>query len=283
MNPFAFARQDRRSFSVFFTVVLALVCVLGSTGCNKLKARDALNKGVAAYKNGQFDEAIEKFKMAKALDPDLLNARLYLATAYFSQYIPSAPSEENVRKGRQAIAEWEGVLNDDPNNLSAMDGIATCLFQMAATPFTPSKFDESRKYHLRHIQLKSDDPEPHYSVGYIDWTLSYRANTDVRAEYNRANPKKQVKDEQPLPPKLREEYAAKYGAIVEEGIQQLRKAVELRPDYDEAMAMLNLLYRRKADMVSSVDEREALLKQADDLVDKVKEIKQKKMETPAKS
>ena len=283
MNPLAFARRDRRSFSVFFTVVLALVCVLGATGCNKLKARDALNKGVAAYKNGQFDSAIDFFMKAKELDPGLLNARLYLATAYFSQYIPGAPSEENVRKGRQAIAEWEGVLKDDPNNLSALDGIATCLFQMAATPFTPSKFDESRKYHRRHIQLKADDPEPHYSVGYIDWTLSYRANADIRAEYNKANPKKQVKDDQSLPPKLREEYTAKYGAIVDEGIQQLKKAIELRPDYDEAMAMLNLLYRRKADMVASADEREALLKQADELVDKVKEIKQRKMEAPAKS
>jgi tetratricopeptide (TPR) repeat protein len=268
--------------SLALTIALAAACVFGTTGCDKLRARDALNKGVAAYKNGQFDEAIEKFKMAKELDPGLLNARLYLATAYFSQYIPGAPSEENVRKGQQAIAEWEGVLKDDPNNLSALDGIATCLFQMAATPFTPSKFGESKKYHLRHIQLKPDDPEPHYSVGYIDWTLSYRANADIRAEYNRANPKKQIKDEQPLPPKLREEYAVKYGAIVDEGIQQLKKAVELRPDYDEAMAMLNLIYRRKADMVSSMDEREALLKQADDLVDKVKEIKQKKMEAPAK-
>jgi hypothetical protein len=46
------------------------------------------------------------------------------------------------------------------------------------------------------------------------------------------------------------------------------------------MAYLNLLYRRKADMVESADERAALLKQADDLVDKVKEIKQKRADQP---
>jgi len=46
------------------------------------------------------------------------------------------------------------------------------------------------------------------------------------------------------------------------------------------MAYLNLLYRRKADMVESVEEREALKKQADDLLDKVKEIKQKRAEQP---
>ncbi len=283
MNPFALVRRDRRRLLVAFTIFLTLVCVFGATGCNKLKARDALNKGVQAYKNGQFDEAIERFKMAKELDRGLLNARLYLATAYASQYIPGAPSEENVRKGQQAIAEFQEVLETDRNNLSAIDGIGSILYQMAATPYTPSKFEESRKYHLRHIQLKPDDPEPYYWVGFIDWTLSYRANAELRAEYNRSNPKKQVKDDQPLPPKAREEYAAKYDSMVDQGIAMLKKAIELRPDYDEAVGMLNLILRRKADIVGSADEREALLKQADALVERSKEIRQRKMEAPAKS
>ena len=283
MNRIALARGGGRGSLVGLTLPLIILAALVAPGCNKLRARDQLNKGVRAYSNAQFDLAIEYFKAAKELDPGLLNARLYLATAYFSQYIPGAPSEENVRKGQQAIVEWEGVLKGDPNNLTAIDGIGSCLFQMAATPFTPSKFEESKKYHLMHIRLKPEDPEPHYSVGYIDWTLSYRANAEIRAEYNRANPKKQIKDEQPLAPRLREEYAAKYGAIVDEGIQELKRAIELRPDYDEAIAMLNLIYRRKADMVANMDEREALLKQADALMERVKEIKQRKMEAPAKS
>jgi len=45
----------------------ALALAAGLSGCNKLKARDLLNKGVAAYKNGQYDTAIEDFKQAKEL------------------------------------------------------------------------------------------------------------------------------------------------------------------------------------------------------------------------
>jgi tetratricopeptide (TPR) repeat protein len=262
-------------------VVVLLALSVG--GCNKLKARDALNKGVAAYKAGQFDRAIEYFKESKKFDPDLLNARLYLATAYASQYIPGAPSEDNVRNGQRAIEEFQEVLGIEPGNLSAIDGIGSILYQMAATPFTPAKFDESKIYHLRHIGLKPGDPEPYYWVGVIDWTLSFRANADIRAGYNRGAPRKQVRDDQPLPPKSREEYATKYGPMVNEGIDRLKKAIELRPDYDDAMAYLNLLYRRKADMVASMEERDSLLRQADELVDKVKEIKQKKMEQPAKT
>jgi len=102
----------------------------------------------------------------------------------------------------------------------------------------------------------------------------------LRAAYNRDHINKQVKDTDPLPAVLRNEYTTKFSPLVEEGIADLQKAIQLRPDYDDAMAYLNLLYRRKADMVESADERAALLKQADDLVDKVKEIKQKRAEQP---
>jgi tetratricopeptide (TPR) repeat protein len=272
-GPLRFARRA----SAFAAL---LILAAGFSGCGKLKARDLLNKGVNAFKNGQYDEAIEDFKQAKELDPTLMNARLYLATAYASQYIPGAPSEANTRLGNQAIAEFKEVLGIDPNNPSAIDGIGSILFQMAGTPYDPKKFEESKSYHEKHIALKANDPEPYYWVGVIDWTLAFRANNELRAEYNKNNIKKQVKDTDPLPSSVRAQYTAKYGSLVDEGIAALKKAIELRPDYDDAMAYLNLMYRRKADMVESADQRDDLLKQADALVDKVKEVKQKRAEQP---
>jgi tetratricopeptide (TPR) repeat protein len=261
------------------TVLAALVLfAMGTAGCNKLKARDLLNKGVASFKAGQYDAAIEQFKQAKEADPTLMNARLYLATAYASTYIPGAPSDENVNRGKQAIAEYQQVLDINPNNLSAIDGIGSILFQMAGQPYDPKKFEESKTFHQRHIQIKPDDPEPYYWVGVIDWTLAFRANAEMRAAFNRDNVRKQVKDTDPLPPAVRQEYASQYASLVDEGIKSLQQASTLRPDYDDALAYLNLLYRRKADLVETEQERDDLLKQADDLVDKVKEIKQRKLD-----
>ena len=97
-------------------------------------------------------------RQAKEADPDLLNARLYLATAYASLYIPGAPSAENAARGNQAIAEFKEVLDKDPNNLSAIDGIGSILFQMAGQPFDEKKFEESKTYHQRHIQIKARRP-----------------------------------------------------------------------------------------------------------------------------
>ena len=259
-----------------FLLAALLTLSYGLSGCGKLQARDDLNKGVAEFKNGQYDKAVEYFKQAKDLDPSLLNARLYLATAYASMYIPGAPSEENMRHGTEAIQEYTGVLEMDANNISAIDGLASIDYQMGGQPFDPKKFEESKKYHQRHIALKPQDPQPYYSIGVIDWALAYRGNTEMRADYNRANIKKQVQDTAPLPPEVRKAYAEKYDALVEEGIKSLETAIQLKPDYDDAMTYLNLLYRRKADIVESAEERDALLKQADDLLDKVKEVKQKK-------
>jgi len=270
------ASSTRRLSGLLVLVVLATVV----SGCSKLQARDALNKGVGAYKNAQYDTAIEFFKKARDLDPNLMNARLYLATAYASQYIPGAPSDQNMALGNQAVAEFKDVLSIDPNNLSATDGIGSILFQMAGTPYDPKKFEESKSYHQKHIELKPTDPEPYYWIGVIDWTLAFRANGELRAAYNKEHINKQVRDDDPLPPAVRTDYAAKYGPMVDEGIASLKKAIELRPDYDDAMAYLNLLYRRKADMVESAEERASLKKQADDLVDKVKEIKQRRAEQP---
>jgi hypothetical protein len=266
-----------RQAAVFLTLLLVAA---GFSGCDKLKARDLLNKGVTAFKNGQYDAAVEDFKQAKDLDPTLLNARLYLATAYASQYIPGAPSEQNRNIGKQAVQEFKDILRDNPDNLNAIDGVGSILFQMAGTPYEPKLFEESKTYHQKHIQLKPEDPEPYYWIGVIDWTLAFRANGEMRKDYNEKNIRKQIKDTDALPASVRADYVSKYGNLIDEGIADLQKAIQLRPDYDDAMAYLNLLYRRKADAVESASERADYQKQADDLVDKVKEVKQKRASQP---
>src|SRR5277367_5033609 len=37
-------------------------------------------------------------------------------------------------------------------------------------------------------------------------------------------------------------------AIVNEGLQYLQKALDIRPNYDDAMAYMNLMYRQKANL-----------------------------------
>jgi tetratricopeptide (TPR) repeat protein len=266
-----------------FLLPVVFASLVAAGGCDKLKARDKLNKGVEAYKAAQFDKAIEDFKDAKTLDPSLTSARLYLATAYASQYIPGAPSPENIRNGEQALAEYHEVLDGDASNLTAVDGIGGILYNMAGgPPFDAKKMEDSKTYHEKHIQLKPDDPEPYYWIGVIDWSLAFRGNRETREEYNKTA-RKTISDSEPMPPPLATLFSTKFGPIVDEGMTNLKKAIDLKPDYDDAMAYLNLLYRQKADMETTPDARETDTRMANDLVEKVRVIKQQRMQNPQPS
>ena len=254
----------------------ALLLALGAAGCAKLKARDDLNKGVQAYNNAQFEQAIEYFKDATENDPKLINAQLFLAQAYAQQYIPGAPSEENKRNGEQAIAVWKKVLDSNPNNTTALTGIGSMLYNMAGSPFNRDMMEQAKDYQQKALALNPNDATPYYWVGVIDYWIAFRTNAQLRADYNQ-KAKKPLKPLDPLPAKVRDDFVQKEGDTVKEGIDNLNHALQIKPDYANAMAYLNLLLREKADMESDPAARDADEKQADQLLDKVKEINQKQM------
>src|SRR5271166_5794656 len=155
------------------TILAVLLALLSAVGCEKLRARDQLNKGVQSYKNARYEEAIEHFKNAVQLDPTLINARLYLATAYAQQYIPGADTPENNHNGEQAIDQYKQVLQVDPKNINSIKGIAYLYLQM-------KKFDLAKEYYKKASQVDPNDPEPYYSVAVIDWTQTYLPRQEER-------------------------------------------------------------------------------------------------------
>jgi len=244
----------------------AACLVLTATGCDKLRARDQLNKGVAAYKNARYEQAIDHFKEAVALDGTLKNAKLYLATAYAQQYIPGVDSPENLQNANAAIDQYKAVLQQDPRNVNSIKGIAYLYLQM-------KKFEDAKSYYRKAIDLDPNDPEAYYSIGVIDWTQSYQPRMEERSKIG-LRPDEPLKDKK-VCAKLR----ADGEQIIQDGIDNLNKALQLRQDYDDAMAYMNLLYREKADReCDQPDERTADLKTADEWVDKTMAAKKAKAE-----
>lgn len=256
----------------FFPKVTALALVsllaLAASGCNQLRARDQLNKGVQSYKGARYQEAIEHFKRAIELDPSLVNARLYLATAYANQFIPGVESPENIRTGEQAIAEFQKVLENDPNNNGSIAGIASIYLNM-------NKFDEAKKWYQRQVQVDPSNPVAYYSVAVIDWKETYLPRMKVKADLG-LRPEEPIKDV-----KARRELCAKNEPLIQEGFTMLNKALELRPDYDDAMAYLNLMWREKADCEEAPEARAEDLKKAEEWVEKAMQIRKKRADTAA--
>jgi len=252
-----------RIVRVLAGLFLALA-VLASTGCTKLQARDHLNKGVQSYKNAHYEEAIEHFKTAVGLDPSLLNARIYLATAYAQQYVPGAETEENLRYANQAIDEYKKVLQVDPSNVNAVKGIAYLYLQ-------EKDFTEAKQYYNKAVQIDPNDPESYYSVAFIDWSQAYKFRQEERNKLG-LKPLEPIKDK-----KVCDAVKDHNSAMVEEGISLLTKSLQLRQDYDDAMAYMNLMYRERADYeCDNPQGREADLKTADGWVDKTIATKKEK-------
>lgn len=248
-----------------------------SAGCDKLRARDQLNKGVQAYKANRFEEAIEHFQNAVNLDPNLGVARLYLATAYVGQYVPGMDTPENKRNADMAIEQYTKVLEaneargkaKDTTSITSLKGIASLYFNM-------KKFDDAKIYHKKILALDPSDAETYYSIGVIDWTITFAPRMEAR---NRLG----LKQEEPIKDvKVCEEIKAKNADNVKEGIEMLQKAMELREDYGDAMAYQNLMYREKADIECGDDAaRAADIKIADDFVEKDKVAMKRKAEKEA--
>jgi len=262
------------------TLAAVALALFSSVGCDKLRARDQLNKGVKAYKDNHYEQAIDHFQQAVQLDPGLINARMYLATAFVSQYIPQVESPDNLRIAQQAIDEYQKVL-DNPSavreqKVNSAKGIAYLYLN-------EKKWDDAKKFYRMASDLDPNDAEPYYSVGVIDWTASYQPRMEERAKLG-------LKPEENLNPKNKDQkqvcdaLKAKNTPAIQEGIDSLDKAIKLRADYDDAMAYMNLMYRERADVeCDNLAARAEDLKAADHWVDETLKAKKEKADKAAQA
>lgn len=267
-----------RNRTVLLAAVAAVVLAGFSAGCRKLEARDNLNKGVQAFKGAKYGEAVEFFKTAIELDPEYPTARLYLATAYMSQYIPGAESPENLAYAKNALDNFQLVLEADPTNSTAVESIASLYYlQAQGTPKLEDKITrlgEAEKWYKRLTEVEPSRKEAWYSLGVIAWAKWYPAWMDAR---NKAG----MKPEAPGPlkdKKTREELSAKYLDMINEGIKNLEKSLELDAEYDDAMAYMNLLIRERADLAENQAGHDADIDSANMWIQKALETRKIKAE-----
>jgi tetratricopeptide (TPR) repeat protein len=256
------------------TVIAVAAALLGTAGCSKLRARDELNKGVQAYKNANYEQAIEHFKDAVRYDDDLKVAKLYLATAYRSQYVPGVDTPDNLAMAQQALDGYHEILEKNPQDLDSIKGSAWLFMQM-------KKWNEAREYYNRAKDIDPNDPDLYYSIGFVDWSQAYENAGAVKASAGlKVEDELKSKKDQKICAELR----AKDGPIVEDGLKMLQTAIDKRQDYDDAMAYMNLLYRRKANDMTCDDAqaRADYVRTANDWSDKAMAARKKKAEEAAR-
>jgi tetratricopeptide (TPR) repeat protein len=240
--------------------ITALAVALGGmivfmSGCDRLRARDELNKGVEAYKSQKYEAAINHFQNATQLDPSLPMAKSYLATALAQNVVQGLDSPENLKTAQDAIDIFQQVLDKDPSDVNSIKQIAGIYFSI-------KKLDDARTWQKKVLAVDPKDAEAAYTIGVIDWT---KAHQNVLTALGEANLTDDGSGNAKAPKKILDEIKDKNSTIVDEGLQYLNQAVANRDNYDDAMVYLNLLYRRKADLDAGNDAaRKADVAAADD-------------------
>lgn len=251
--------------------VAAGVLVLVGASCQKLKSRDQLNQGVRAFQSAQYPEAVEHFKTAVELDPAFPTARLYLATAYFQQYIPGAESPENTQMAKAAYDQFMKVLDQDTRNTVAMASVASLyLYQ--------KKWDDAQQWYEKLVAVDPNNADAYYSLGFIAWSKWYPAYGTARVELG-------MKQDDPGPikdKKVKQELKTKWLPTINAGLQALDKTLQINPEYEDAMSYENLLIRERADLLDSKEEYDAAIKVANDWVQKALETKKIKADRKEK-
>ncbi len=242
----------------FILVVGGIFLLSATSGCgvlslyDKLQARNELNEGVKDYASQKYNEAIEHFQASVALDPELVDAQLYLATSYRAQFVPGSQSLDNLQMAKQAISAFEVVLETDPKNTTSMASIAGIHNSMG-------DYENAKIWYRKQLDADPTNPEPLYAFGIINWQLSYDKTgmTGENIEY------------------LTEEENTGVTQLVDEGIGVLKEAIEIRPGYTEAMQYLNLLYREKSKLATEEEEKQNWELEADKLALEALEMKRK--------
>jgi tetratricopeptide (TPR) repeat protein len=256
-------------------LLLALVLPLTSVGCvEKIRARMEIKQANQAYEKEDYRTALEHYKKARDIDSEFADLDRMIGYSQIGLYIPDdkTPANEahadaaiqelskylkkkpddriardalinmylNANRTSQAIDYFRSYLTDHPADLEAVKSIATLYAKQG-------DFNESLNWYEKITLLDSKNPESFYIYGVVCY------------EKVAKNP----------PADLTEKMS-----IIERGKAALQHAIDLKPDYFESMAYLNLLWRQQALLDATTDpvKAQADVAQADAIRNKAVEI-----------
>lgn len=248
----------QQRFCIGRGLVIVALLVLPAAGCgvsDRLRARIDLKHGNESYLSGDYRSAIDHYD--KAVDRLPTFSRAYLNKAYsqvalfrasvdfderrvladsaassFLRYRELAasghaagddvPDAERVdqhiltlyldtAQTDKAIALLEARLKSHPRDMAALQMLANLAVEQG-------DLETALRWHRHRLQIEPDQPEAYHALAVMVWRFSHGDR---------------------LPEDQRD-------ALLDEGVRASERAIELRPDYYEALIYANLLYREKA-------------------------------------
>ena len=234
------------------TAAILIFAALAFSGCNKIKSKQEIKKGNDFLKAAQYQSALSAYQEALRLDPGESKLHKHIGIAYMGMYQPGSKHPKDLEFAQKAIDNLKQYVAEYPDDAKSREYLismylnterfedaidfyqaevlkrnpkdAKAMQSLAMLYFKKGDFDNGVKWlkeRLNVVESPEERAEVYYLIGVQAWDRSYNF------------------------PDLDPVFRAQ---IVEDGMQALNKAVEMKPGYFEAISYINLLYREKAKM-----------------------------------
>jgi len=255
-----------RTLSRVAAALLVAVLAVTLAGCNRFKARQLIRQGNTYFKEQLYEDALKKYQEAKELDPNEVKLEKFLAMGYMALYNPGSTHPKDQEALTKAIEHFKKYLAEKPDDEKASKFLMTTYMNaqkyddaieyfkdfiqkhpadsaavqtVAMLYARKGDFENSMVWQRKRAELEPTNPEVFYTMGVTAWDKSYNSVPDAMTGEVRRG-------------------------IVDEGMKNLDKALELKPDYFEAMFYVNLLYREIAKLENDPAKKAELAAKADE-------------------
>lgn len=283
---------------------------------NELKAKKNFKDANALYQQGEYRKAATEYELAVQQDPNLIIAYFYLGNSYDNLYKVTRKGEpENDKLLEQAIANYTiaAERETDPkmkqlalqylvaaygpdklNDPEKAEPIVRRMIEMdpkdSANYFALAKIyeDAGRYEDAEQILQQAKQARPNDAAVYMQIAGFYNRQGDFARTIEALNQRAEMEPNNPEAfytistyywdnafrnPRLSDQEKREQ---IEAGITAADKAIQLNPNYMEALTYKNLLLRLKGNLEQDPAKRAALYKEADTLRNRAIELQKKK-------
>jgi tetratricopeptide (TPR) repeat protein len=302
------------SLAILLALTASLV---GCSQYGKLTAKKAFKEANTLYTQQEYKRAAAKYEEVIAADPEMSVAYFYLANSYDNLYKPSRKGETDndayltkaikfykiageketdktlrTRSFQFLIAAYGPDKMNDPsqqepivNHMIQIDPQdAENYFALAKIREDAGDYEKAAEVLLQAKQARPNDPQVYLQLaGFYNRQEEFEKTIEAltqRAAIEPNNPEafytistyywdKAYRDFRLKEPEKKD--------FVMKGIEQVDKALQLKPDYMEALTYKNLLLRLQANLEKDPAKQASLIKEADRLRDQALELKKKQV------
>jgi tetratricopeptide (TPR) repeat protein len=250
------------------------LCLIGAltlsfclSGCQAIKARSEIKTANEAYEHEDYATALAHYSRARQIDSGFPDLDRLIGYSQIGLYVPDDKSPKNEAHADAAIAELSRYLKKRPNDRIARDALISMYL-------TANRTSQAIDYFRNYLTAHPGDLEAVKSIATLyskqgdfneslNWyekiTLIDSKNAEAFYVFGVVCYEKVAKNP---PADINEKLA-----ILEKGKAALNHAIEMRPDYAEAMAYVNLLWRQQALIDAATDPLKAQedVKKADEI------------------